>query len=56
MRNVKNQGNLASQKQNDSSPATKLKGTEYCSLTDKEFRKAVMNKLKDLQENSKATH
>lgn len=47
---------MASQKENDSSPATKLKGTEYCNLTDKEFRIAVMNKFNELQEHSKAIH
>ena len=43
--NVKSLGNTASQQENDSSPAGELKGTEYCNLTDREFRIAVMNKL-----------
>lgn len=50
-RNMKS-GNMASQKENDSSPAAMLKGTEYCDLTDKEFRIAVMKKLSELQKDS----
>lgn len=30
--NMKNQGTIVSQKENDSSPATELKGVEYCGL------------------------
>lgn len=50
-RNMKS-GNMASQKEDDSSPAAMLKGTEYCDLTDKEFRIAVMKKLSELQKDS----
>ena len=41
-----------SQKENDNSPVTKLKGTGYCNLTYKEFKIAVMMKFNELQVNS----
>lgn len=34
-RNIKNEGNMVSQKENDGDPVTELKGLEYCHLTDK---------------------
>ena len=40
-----------SQKENDNSPEIKLKVTEYCNLTDRKFKIAVMKKLSELQEN-----
>ena len=43
---------MVSQKENDNSPNTKLKITEYCNLTDREFRLAVVKKHNELQENS----
>ena len=43
---------MVSQKENNNSPATKLKCTEYCELTSKEFKIAVMKKFNTLQENS----
>lgn len=46
-----NQGNMVQQKENNS-PVSELKGTEYCNLTDKEFKIAVIKKLNELQENS----
>ena len=49
---MKNHGNVVSQKENDNSPETKLKATEYCNLNDREFKIAVMKKLNKLQENS----
>lgn len=49
---MKNHGNIASLKENDSFPATKPKDREYHALTDKEFRITVMKKSSELQENS----
>ena len=49
---MKNHGNIASLKENDSFPATKPKDKEYHALTDKEFRIAIMKKSSELQENS----
>ena len=43
---------MASQKENDSSPVTKLKGTGYCNITYKEFKIAVMMKFSGPQVNS----
>lgn len=51
---MKNQGNIVSQKENDSSPATELKGVEYCGLTDNDFRIAGMKKCSNLQETSES--
>ena len=39
---MKNNGNTVSQKENDNSPDTKLEVTEDNSLTDREFKIAVM--------------
>lgn len=52
---MENQGNMASQKENDSSLATVLKGTEYYDLTDKEFRIAVIKKLNEFYKKTQAT-
>lgn len=49
---MKNQRNNVSQKANDNSLAAELKDLEYCDLTNKEFKVAVMKKLNQLQENS----
>ena len=49
---MKNHGNIASLKENDSFPATKPKDMEYHALIEKEFRIAVMKKSSELQENS----
>ena len=43
-------GNMTSQKENKNSPETKQKVIRDCDLTDKEFKIAVMKKLKELQE------
>ena len=48
---TKNQGNMSSQKDNNS-PLTEPKGTEFWDLTDKEFKIAVLKKFSELQENS----
>lgn len=48
---MKNQGNMISQKENDNSLATELKGMECCGLTDKEFEIGIMKKFNKLQEN-----
>ena len=48
---MKHQGNMASHK-NYLFLAIKLKGTEYCNLSDKELKIDVMKKLNRLQENS----
>ena len=42
---------MVSQKENNNSPATKLKGMKYCDLTDEEFKLAVIKRLSKLQEN-----
>ena len=49
---MKNHSNTVSQNENDDYPETKLKITEYCNLTNREFKVHVMNKLKGLQRNS----
>ena len=49
---MKNKGNLTSQKENDNSPATKLKDMEYWYLRDRGFKISVMRKFNQLQENS----
>ena len=49
---MKNQANMVSQKENSNSPATELKGMEYCDLTDKECKIVIMKKFNKLQENS----
>lgn len=49
---MKNQRNNVSQKEQDNSLAAELKDLEYCHLTNKEFKVAVMKKLNQLQENS----
>lgn len=43
---------MSSQKENNNSPATKLKGMEYCVLT-YEFKIVIMKKFNALQENPK---
>ena len=48
----KNHSNMVSQNENDNSPGTEPKDTEYWNWTDKEFKIAVMNKFNELQENS----
>lgn len=50
--NMKNQGNIASHKENDNYPPTKLKCIEYCNLTDKELKRAIIKNFSELQENS----
>ena len=52
-RTMKKHSNTVPQKENDNSPETKFKVMEYCYLTDREFKIAVMKKLNELQENSK---
>lgn len=49
---MSNHGNTISQKWNDSSPETKLKVMEDYDLNDREFKIAVVKKLKKIQENS----
>ena len=49
--NMKNHSNTIPQKENDNSPETKLQVTEYCNLTDREFKIVVMNKLNKILEN-----
>ena len=41
---MKNFGNMVSQKESDNSPKTKLKVTEHCNLTDREFKIVVIKK------------
>ena len=48
---MRNHSNIVPQKENDNSPKTKLKITEYCDLIDREFKIPVI-KLDELQENS----
>lgn len=43
---------MASQKENDNTPATKLRGPQYCDLTDKEFKIAGLKNSISLQGNS----
>lgn len=52
IRNVKNQGNILSQKENNNFPIMELKGMKFCELADKEFKIAVLKKLNELQESS----
>ena len=42
---------MVSQQENDNSQATKLRGTEYCNLNDKEFKMAVLKRFNELQVN-----
>ena len=49
---VKNQSNTIPQKQNDISPEAKFKVMEYHNLTDKKFKRGVMKKFIEQQENS----
>lgn len=44
---MKNRSNTVAQKENDSLPETKLKVLEYCGLTDREFKTALMKKLNE---------
>lgn len=39
---ITTQGNNSIKKETDNSQAYKLKGTEYCDLSDKEFKTAVV--------------
>lgn len=48
---MENQGNIVSRKENDNA-TTELKGTEYCNLTDKEFKIAVWTESTKKQDNS----
>lgn len=48
--NMKNQGDMTSQKEHNKSPATKFKGREYFNLTDKECKVVILKKLGKLQE------
>lgn len=41
---MKSHSNMVSQKKDDNSSAAELKDMEYCNLTDKEFKIAVMEK------------
>ena len=49
---VKNQSNTIPHKQNDISPEAKFKVMEYHNLTDKKFKRGVMKKFIEQQENS----
>ena len=46
---MKNYSNVAECKENDNSPETKLEVTEGYTLTDREFKIAVIKKLNKLQ-------
>lgn len=48
---MKNSGNMSSTQDNNS-PITKLKGMEFCDLTDNKFKTVVLEKLSKQQENS----
>lgn len=50
---IKNHSNTVSEKENGNFPETKLKVTEYCDLTDRKLKIAVLKKVKKLQENSR---
>ena len=50
---MKNHSNTVLQRENDNSSETKLKVTEYGSLTDREFKIGVLKKHNELQTNSK---
>ena len=45
---MKNHGNVMSQKENDNFLATETKNVDYCDITDKEFKIAVMKKFSEL--------
>ena len=45
---MKNHGNVMSQKENDNFLATKTKNVEYCDITYKGFKIAVMKKFSEL--------
>ena len=47
-RTMKKHSNTVSEKENDSSPETKLKVTEDCGLTDREFKTGIKKKLNKL--------
>ena len=46
---MKNHSNTIPQKENDSSPETKLKVMKYCNLTDREFKIAILKVHKEIQ-------
>ena len=48
---MKNLSNTVPQKENDNSPETKLKVTDDCDLSDKEFKIAVIKEHIEIQEN-----
>ena len=48
---MKSYSNTAEQKENDSFPETHLKVTEDNNLTDREFKRAAIKKLNELEEN-----
>ena len=50
---MKNSSNKVLQKEKSNFLAAKPNDTEYCNLTDKELKIAVMKKFSELQENSK---
>ena len=50
---MQNHGNTVSHTQTYKTIIQKLKVMEYCNLTNKKFKIAIMKKLKELQENSK---
>lgn len=43
---------MVPRKESDNFPVTEHKDMEYCELTDKEFKIAIMKKFSKLQENS----
>ena len=45
---MKKHSNTVPQKENDNSPEIKLKVTEYCNLTDREFKISFMKKINKL--------
>ena len=53
--NMKNYSNITPQKENDNSPETNFKVTEYCDLTEGDFKTAVMKKLSEIQENTESS-
>ena len=48
IRNVKNQRNISSQKENNNSPTTDLKSMIFVNLVDKEFNIEILKKLSEL--------
>lgn len=48
----KNQGNMILLKGHNNLPVTDLKDMETCAFPSKEFKTAVLRKLKDLQKNT----